>query len=85
MFDNIQRCVQLHEHFEVLYVVDGYIGQIYTLDGLRLVIEVKGDDLEDMLHKLNYALDGKDLKYIRSRDTIDEASISARAIRHMEE
>lgn len=71
MFDNLAICVQLHEHVEIIYVVDGYEAAIYTGDHPgRKVLEARGDCITSALAELNKLCAGKTWQDIRKMETI---------------
>jgi len=64
MYQNIERCCQLHETVEIVYVVDGYEARFLT--GEKLVVEVRGPTVEEALRELDRCLAHVTLEEVRS-------------------
>ena len=72
-YPNIERCCQLHEEVELLYVVDGYEAMLRTADGDRIVAQGHGSDVVAALGSLERCLEGKALKDVRAADAATTA------------
>ncbi len=55
--EHLERCCQLHEHIEIVYVVDGYCVELYTENFPdKVVISARGDSIPEALGNLNTVL-----------------------------
>lgn len=66
---NIDRCCQLHERIEILYVVTGWQIQLLTQDGAYIAIELEGETVQDAIDKLEKALESHTLQTVRKLHT----------------
>lgn len=64
MFNNIERCCQLHETIEIVYVVDGYVVRLLSSD--HSVAEVRRPTLEEAMKHLDWCLTDITLEQVRS-------------------
>lgn len=65
IYNNIERCCQLHERVELLYVVDGYDAVLSTKDGDVEVLRSHGETIDGALDNLDLALINLSLEDVR--------------------
>lgn len=64
--ENLERCCQLHEHVEIIYVVDGYQASLETENFPEVpLIKAHGTSFVEALIALDKALEGKTLEQVR--------------------
>lgn len=66
MFPNIDRCCQLHESVDIIYIVDGYEARLNVDDGQRIAYHASGENVFQALTALDLLLAGKTLDEVRS-------------------
>jgi hypothetical protein len=71
MTNHIDNLVQLHERLEVHYHVDHYEAQLITNDGLRMVIEGRGETIRDAIADVERQAAGLTIDQVRQLPTIE--------------
>lgn len=63
----LDELCQLHEQIRVIYVVDGYLAQLFTAEGDRLAVQAYGESVTEAISNLETILTerGVTLKDVR--------------------
>jgi hypothetical protein len=64
--ENLEECMQLHEHVEIHYYVDHYEVQLWRHDGNNIVMVGRGPTIIEALCMLEKGLTGWTLEKIRN-------------------